>query len=134
MSTAMIEDRFWAKVDKTDTCWLWTAAENNKGYGIFAVSKRDLWLAHRFSYELNIGPIPDGLVIDHVRKRGCTSTLCVNPAHLEAVTDGENVMRSKKDHCPQGHPYDEANTYLRPSTGHRECRQCNRDRHRKEQR
>lgn len=126
-----VADRFWAKVSRSDAgCWVWTAAKNSAGYGVFSIGGR-LYLAHRVAYELAVGPIPEGLVIDHVRKRGCTSTLCVNPAHLEAVTDAENVMRTKRDHCPQGHPYSPENTYHRPSTGHRECRACNRARHRK---
>lgn len=82
-------DRFWAKADKTsspDGCWLWTDAPNPvTGYG------RMTWgtgyrLAHRLAYELAIGPIPDGLTIDHVKDRGCRNHHCVNPAHLEAVT------------------------------------------------
>ena len=76
------EERFWAKVDKTDDCWLWTANRTNAGYGHFWLDRR-MVLAHRFAYELLIGPIPDGLTLDHL----CRVRACVNPAHLEAVTN-----------------------------------------------
>lgn len=124
------EERFWSKVDRRgdDECWEWTASRNHFGYGKF--SKGNSWVrAHRFSWELANGPIPDGLVIDHL----CRNTACVNPAHLEPVTHRENVLRgcgpvaraARATHCPQGHPYDEENTYRRPVTGHRSCRACN---------
>ena len=82
---------------------------------------------HRFAYELLVGPIPKGLTIDHVKSKECISTLCVNPAHLEAVTLRENILRgnglaamnAKKTHCPQGHPYDYVN-----SAGARGCSIC----------
>jgi hypothetical protein len=130
-------ERFWAKVNKTDTCWLWTASLDTAGYGLFRVNRK-LWKAHRFSYELHIGPIPAGLVLDHVKARGCTHTNCVNPAHLEPVTSGENTRRGDlsgngaerrafnlaKTHCPAGHPYAGDNLYLKPTSGGRICRTC----------
>lgn len=116
--------KFWERVVKTDTCWLWTGGTNPEGYG------RLIWhgvsaMAHRVSYELHFGPIPEGLVIDHVRARGCRNTGCVNPEHLEAVTRGENTMRGScppalnalKTVCPRGHEYS-----LRD--GKRVCRPC----------
>jgi len=84
--------------------------------------------AHRFGYELLVGPIPTGLTLDHL----CRVRTCVNPAHLEPVSIGENVLRGdtrpaanlKKTHCPRGHAYDAANTYIARG-GERHCRTCN---------
>lgn len=121
-------ERFWSKVDKSGDCWVWTACRIHFGYGQFYVSpQRRHVRAHRYAYELLVGPIPDGLVLDHL----CSNPPCVNPAHLEPVRQRENVMRSRshvatnpgKTHCPKGHPYDEANTYVRPN-GKRDCRTC----------
>ena len=123
-------DNFWSRVLKTDTCWLWQGVTSN-GYGRFPV-KRDgkprYLLAHRVAYEELVGPIPEGLQLDHL----CRVHSCVNPDHLEAVTGSENCLRGLlgrlrvwKTHCPHGHPYDEVNTYVGPS-GRRDCRACNR--------
>jgi hypothetical protein len=80
------EERFWAKVTKSDDCWEWTGSRGNYGHGALAVDGRNVG-AHRFSYELAIGPIPTGLVIDHM----CHNPPCVNPAHLRAVTHKQNI-------------------------------------------
>jgi hypothetical protein len=117
-------DRFWSKVDRREgECWLWTAGLNQHGYGWFHNSESQL--AHRHAYELLRGPIPDGLVIDHL----CRNRACVNPDHMEPVTRGENVRRGAKGrlvtHCVNGHVYDEANTYTR-GNGTRSCRTCRR--------
>lgn len=121
--------RFWSYVDKTESCWLWTGALTHDGYGRFRTGHEHC-MAHRWIYEQEIGPIPDGLVLDHVRARGCTHRNCVRPAHLEAVTNEENLMRGEtivaenaaKTECPRGHPYDEENTIRR--NGRRICRAC----------
>lgn len=82
------EESFWARVDKTDTCWLWTDAPALTGYG--RVSRDNVVdYAHRVAYELAVGPIPPGLTIDHL----CRVRLCVNPTHLEPVTLAENTRR-----------------------------------------
>ncbi len=122
--------RFWAKVDRQsdDECWAWTATTNGRGYGLFRFGGRTT-RAHRFSYELARGPIPTGLELDHL----CRNTLCVNPAHLEAVDHRTNVLRGvgiaakevTQTHCLRGHPFNEVNTYVRP-TGGRTCRECRR--------
>lgn len=126
---------FWSKVDKAYSpagCWLWTGCLNSKGYGQF-----NHRAAHRVAYERCIGPIPDGLEIDHVRARGCEHRNCVNPAHLEAVSHWENVMRGDtiaakrraQTHCIHGHEFTPENTYI--WRGGRSCRACS-DRRRKE--
>lgn len=111
-------------------CWTHEGKRNTKGYGV-DTAKRALGesiLVHRRVYEALVGPIPAGLELDHL----CRVRSCYNPSHLEPVTHAENMRRSKafltvKTHCPQGHPYDEENTYSRP--GDREgrmCKACNR--------
>ena len=86
-AVARITRRCWSYVDKTPTCWIWTGWHNGR-YPGFSAGHTKL-LAHRFSYELHKGPIPEGAVIDHL----CKVTMCVNPDHLEAVTQQENVLR-----------------------------------------
>jgi hypothetical protein len=136
------EQRFWSKVQKTEGCWLWKARLRPDGYGEFSAGGR-LVRAHRFAYELAIGPIPEGMEIDHVKARGCTSRACVNPAHLEAVTGRENTMRGaapsivlrNSGACIHGHLMTEANTYCRKDRpGQRMCRECKRIRDRKNKR
>lgn len=105
--------RFWAKVEKTAECWVWKGARGHWLYGLIRWNGRTE-LAHRVSYELLVGPIPDGLVIDHL----CRNTLCVRPDHLEPVTNAENVLRgfsppaiaARRAECAQGHPYTPENT------------------------
>lgn len=111
----MTAERFWSKVNKTDGCWFWMAATKGNGYG-------HLWWggryqgAHRVAYQLEMGAIPKGLEIDHL----CRVRHCVRPSHLEPVTRRENVLRGVSlaavravvTHCPQGHEYTAATTYL----------------------
>lgn len=81
-------EMFWSKVNKTETCWLWTAARTGRNgkYGNFGVGYPKLMLAHRWSYENTHGPIPPGIQVDHI----CRVTLCVNPAHLRLATNKQN--------------------------------------------
>lgn len=120
-----VAERFFAKVNKTGHCWIWTASPT-QCYGQFYVNGRQV-KAHRWAYELLVGPIPDGLSLDHL----CRTPKCVRPDHLEPVSHKTNVLRGAaptalnaiKTHCPQGHPYDEANTYI-DARGRRGCRVC----------
>jgi hypothetical protein len=82
------EQRFWAKVNKTETCWLWTGATSGNGYGVFGVTRK-MVMAHRWLYEHEIAPIPNERDLDHL----CRVRLCVNPAHLEPVSRRENLLR-----------------------------------------
>ena len=93
---------FWAKVDKTGICWEWTATKLHNGYGQFHLNGKTK-LAHRISYEIKWGKIPDGLQLDHL----CRTRGCVNPDHLEAVTQKVNEQRGLAviTHCPKGHKY-----------------------------
>lgn len=119
--------RFWAKVRVGDDCWEWVGARFGSGYG--AINRDGHTIsAHRVSYELLVGPIPDGLELDHL----CRNRWCVRPDHLEPVVHVENVRRSPlgpsaRTHCPQGHPYEGDNLYVKPS-GRRVCVTCRRAR------
>ncbi len=113
--------RFWSKVDKNGLvsvnrpelgrCWNWLAQISNKGYGQFKLTRsRTSRPAHRWSYQYIVGPIPMGLILDHL----CRNRCCVNPAHLEPVTNRENVLRgfsplaqaARSPLCKYGHPFD----------------------------
>lgn len=129
------EERFWAKVDKDgpNGCWLWTGAiagfsEYTEGYGYFRKDGRSQ-RAHRVAFEYANGPVPVGAVLDHL----CRVPLCVNPVHLEAVTQRENMRRSApatRAACIHGHPRTPENIYT-DKRGRRDCLVCRRDRSKK---
>lgn len=114
-------ERFWSKVDASGCCWQWTAAVAGR-YGQFTVSQRDRRPAHRYAWELLVGPIPHGMQLDHL----CRNARCVNPDHLEVVDGRTNILRSaapsalnaRKTHCKNGH--NDWTTYR----GSRVCRTC----------
>jgi hypothetical protein len=122
--------RFWAKVDRGNPseCWEWIAYRDRHGYGRFNID-RIPELAHRVSYRLLQGEIPNGMTLDHL----CRNRACVNPAHLEPVSRGENVLRgmsgpaqnARKTHCKYGHAFTPENTY-RMADGRRVCIACRR--------
>lgn len=112
-------------------CWIWPGAKANGGYGnVLTLNSDGEYVSrglHRVVYEHRVGPIPDGLDLDHL----CRVPACCNPAHLEPVTHRENTLRgetvpaarSKITHCPQGHEYTAENTRL-SKRGQRSCRTC----------
>jgi hypothetical protein len=106
-------------------CWIWTRRLSPKGYGEFSLLSKN-YRAHRVAYQMFVGLIPEGLVLDHI----CRVRHCVNPAHLRAITAGENVLcgetlaaaNKAKTHCAHGHEFTEENTYR--YRGERRCRAC----------
>lgn len=93
--TGTVTERFWPKVERVeDGCWLWTASLTGDGYGRISLGGKfgPMGLAHRVAYELLVGPIPEGLELDHL----CRVRRCVNPEHLEPVTHAENVRRAQE--------------------------------------
>lgn len=105
-------------------CWLWLGnLTGSKGYGYISVNGKPT-RAHRYSYEIHKGPIPDGLEIDHL----CNLACCVNPDHLEPVSHQQNMARGvrtgkSKPYCIHGHPRFGENLYVFPN-GDKACREC----------
>lgn len=121
-----LRQRVLAAITATPTgCWQWTGTVTDQGYGTIWVNGKNR-KAHRVTYEMFVGPIPDGLTLDHL----CRNRPCVNPEHLEPVTQLINNLRGDtlgarnlaKTHCPRNHPYDAENTEW--YRGHRYCRAC----------
>jgi hypothetical protein len=117
-------DRFMSKTDVTNGCWYWKGL-TQRGYGVFSIHCRPM-RAHRFIYEYCRGKIPKGLVLDHL----CRVKNCVNPSHLEAVTDRVNLLRGigtaainiRKTHCLRGHPLNGSNLGFQKNG--RKCLTC----------
>ena len=125
------QERFWGYVRKEDSCWEWTGTKCQRGYGRFSINNRS-YSAHRLCYVKTHGDVDRNDVCDHL----CRNPGCVNPKHVEPVSQGENVRRGmagpllKKrnrsvTHCPKGHEYSPENT-RRNKKGHRTCRTCQR--------
>jgi hypothetical protein len=131
MSPGITIDRFMRRVDRDSSgCWLWAGPISERGYGYVSTGSRrtrnkGYKRAHRIAYLLFVGPIPDGLQLDHL----CRVRHCVNPGHLEPVTREENQRRGLSGnlttHCPHGHGYTPENTRISRS-GRRNCRACQR--------
>ena len=121
--TRTIEE-FWERVDASGDCWMWTGAKSPNGYGRWG----DNLYAHRVSWEYLVGPIENGLHMDHL----CRVRLCVNPDHLETVAQRVNTLRgyalsaqeARQTRCKRGHEFTPENTGTAGKSGRRYCRFC----------
>lgn len=124
-----IKEKLFSYIEKTDTCWIWNGPIGTGGYGMFSTAHHRGYSirAHRAAYQILVGDIPEGLVIDHL----CRVRHCVNPEHLQAVTFNENAKRRSiaYTHCKHGHEYDENNTHV--YNGKKYCRMCHKIREKK---
>jgi hypothetical protein len=126
---APMDERFFAKVHTSGVCWQWTAAKNNRGYGVFNRGQgAGTVLAHRWAYEFLVGPIPVDRQLDHL----CRNRSCVNPDHLEPVTGRTNTLRgshpaaqnARKERCSNcGGAY--SDQIVRGQKVGRYCKPCN---------
>lgn len=127
-----LAERFYSKIQKTDTCWLWVGAKTSQGYGMLKVNRdTKTERVHRIALILEGIHIPDNMVVDHI----CRNRLCVNPKHLRIVSTGTNVLENSeglaaknriKTHCIHGHEFNEQNTKLIVDRGSlkRACKAC----------
>ncbi len=147
-----VQDRFWLKVNKTSSCWLWIGSKDSNGYGTFNMGRNEHGVIkyerpHRYAWFLTYGSYPaKGLVADHL----CRVRSCCNPEHIEIVTPFENFRRGRlffnpkqktiqrgfkaprlQTHCKRGHEFTEHNIYYRPDGTSRQCRICLIERYRK---
>jgi len=125
-----MNDRLWGRIEKTEGCWLWKGSTMTSGYGQIRWGGK-VRPVHRVVWELLRGSVPAEKQLDHL----CRNHICANPAHLECVSQKENVLRgvgpsamnARKTHCPKGHPYAPENIQNRKD-GQRRCKQCHRER------
>lgn len=123
---AALIDRLSASSEWQGECRVWLRAKNSDGYGRLVIGRKAT-SAHRTAYQLAKGEIPHGLHLDHL----CRNRACINPMHLEPVTNAENQargLRASLTHCPKGHPYSGENLSVRPCGRGRMCLACNRER------
>lgn len=122
-------ERVMARVERAGECIVSTYSTGSHGYaqvGWHADGRVMMTLCHRVAWEAAYGPIPGGLTVDHI----CRNRRCINVDHLRLLTNeanGRANAQSLLTHCLRGHPFDEANTYVR-ANGHRICRACSRER------
>lgn len=115
-----------SKINKGKTCWIWSGKPRPDGYGKVYIKGKGFYV-HRVVYEILVGKIPKGRQLDHL----CRNRICVNPKHLEPVTNRENVLRGtgisaqnhRKNSCIHGHPLSGKNVRI-TKEGHRDCREC----------
>lgn len=123
MSPTVLPPRMASKVTVEWDCWTWTGALTSRGYSCLDVGGKRV-LGHRHVYELLVGPIPDGLTIDHL----CRNKRCINPAHLEPVTQAvNNARKPPRDTCAKGHRMEGVNLRIKVRANgrtQRECRAC----------